>query len=78
MMGADLKELADRPGHVAPLLMTAADVAKALRISVRSVWRLSSGNVLPPPIAVGRSRRWEREAIEKFVAAQAKGYDDDK
>jgi predicted DNA-binding transcriptional regulator AlpA len=51
-----------RPSDEA-LLLTAEDVAKTARISVRSVWRLASIGKLPLPMRLGRSARWKRADI---------------
>ena len=48
--------------------MTVRDVADALGVSERSVWRWSAGSVLPPPVRVGRSVRWSRKTIEQWLA----------
>ena len=58
------------------LLWDVKGVARALGLGVRTVWRLSSSGELPPPISVGRCKRWERRAIEAYVArrvAETKG-----
>ena len=52
------------------LLWDVRSVARALGLGVRTVWRLSSSGELPTPISVGRCRRWERRAIEAYVAAK--------
>lgn len=54
-----------------PLLLTVDEVAHLLGISVRSVWRLTSGGELPGPITLGRSKRWARRTIEDYVAGKA-------
>ena len=59
------------PRHSADevLLWNVKEVALALGLGVRTVWRLSSSEQLPTPISVGRCKRWERRAIEAYVAA---------
>ena len=52
------------------LLWDVKAVARALGLGVRTVWRLSSSRELPTPISVGRCKRWERRAIEAYVAAK--------
>ena len=66
------------PQHSADevLLWNVKEVALALGLGVRTVWRLSSSEQLPTPISVGRCKRWERRAIEAYVArrvAETKG-----
>ena len=53
-----------------PLALTVEQVARLLGISVRSVWRFSSAGELPPPISIGRSKRWDARAIEHFVESK--------
>lgn len=50
-------------------LLTAADVAGMLSVSVRSVWRLRDGCPdFPRPIRLsGNLIRWRRVDIERFV-----------
>ncbi len=55
-----------------PDLLTAREVAQILRISERSVWRLSSEKKLPSPLHVGGAARWTKTDIESWfqVATQ--------
>ena len=57
----------------AALLWDVKSVALALGLGVRTVWRFSSSSELPTPISVGRGKRWERRAIEAYVAAKVAG-----
>jgi predicted DNA-binding transcriptional regulator AlpA len=52
------------------LLLTVEDVARLLKISIRSVWRLHSAGALPDPMPweLG-SVRWRRTDIETWVVA---------
>jgi predicted DNA-binding transcriptional regulator AlpA len=45
-------------------LMSAARVAEFLDISPRQVYFLAEAKILPPPIRLGGSRKWDRIAIE--------------
>lgn len=49
------------------MLLRAGEVAQLLGVSTRTVWRLVSAGRLPPPLAIGRSRRWEQADVERFV-----------
>jgi len=51
-----------------PILLTVRDVAFLLGLGERTVWRLCGDGKLPPPISIGRSRRWTRQTIEEYVA----------
>jgi len=57
------------------LLLDVREVAYALGIGVRTVWRLSSRGDLPTPISIGRARRWERRAIEAAIATKVREQD---
>ena len=48
------------------LLLTVAQVAQLLQVSSRTVWRLASTGELPH-ISIGRSKRWERRAVESYI-----------
>ena len=49
------------------LLLSVKEVAAALGIGERSVWRLSARGELPEPLSIGRLKRWRRSAIESWV-----------
>jgi excisionase family DNA binding protein len=48
-------------------LLRVSDVAKALAVSVRTVWRLSHSGALPEPLRVGRSARWRASDIQEAI-----------
>lgn len=48
-------------------LLKAADVAKMLSISQRTLWRLVSAGKFAHPIHVGGSTRWRRVDIEEWI-----------
>lgn len=50
-----------------PLLMTAAQVARLLQISLRTLWRLRSGRKLPLPVNLGSAVRWRRKEVLAWV-----------
>ena len=49
------------------ILLTAKEVAKLLRLSMRSFWRLKSEGVMPAPIKLGRSIRWATRTINDWI-----------
>ena len=54
-----------------PRLLTVADVARALAVSTRTVWRLVASGELPQPQKIGkRLRRWRASDIEAYVAGK--------
>ena len=58
--------------HTTPaagLLLTAADAARTLAISQRSLWaRTASGEI--PHVRIGRSVRYRARSLEEYVAAK--------
>ena len=50
-----------------PPLLTVAEVAKVLRISTRSVWRLVNTGKLIKPVRIGGSIRWRRTDLENWI-----------
>ena len=48
-------------------LLTAAEVAELLRISVRGVWRQVSTERFPKPVYVGRLARWPLRTIRNWM-----------
>jgi excisionase family DNA binding protein len=58
-----------RPSHhdAPELLWTVKQVAKALSLGERTVWKHSATGQIPRPIRIGRSVRWERRAIEAWL-----------
>ncbi|HUT34626.1 MAG TPA: helix-turn-helix domain-containing protein [Planctomycetota bacterium] len=63
---------AEKGGGEPSLLLTVRQVAAALGVGARSVWRMASAGELPGQIKVGGATRWQRAAIEDFVAERAK------
>lgn len=52
-----------------PLLIKAAEVARILNVSERTLWRLKSAKKIPEPVRLGGIVRWKRTEIESFVAS---------
>lgn len=50
-----------------PLLITAQDAARLLKVSTRSVWRMRSAGDIPSPIRVGAAVRWRMDEIKKWI-----------
>ena len=58
------------------LVLTAAEAAQLLGISVRHFWSLlASGRIGPQPLAFGRTRRWRRAELVEWIAAGAPSRD---
>jgi predicted DNA-binding transcriptional regulator AlpA len=54
------------------MLLSVADLARELRISVKTIARMDQAGKLPRPIRVGsRAKRWARATIVEWIAAGA-------
>jgi len=51
-------------------LWTVKEVAAALKLGQRTIWRMVSTGALPKPIRLGRSVRWRRATIERWLEEQ--------
>lgn len=51
-----------------PRMIAAAELAKLLNISTRTLWRLRSAGKLPPPVRLGGAIRWLLTDIEGWLA----------
>ncbi len=51
------------------LMLNVNDVATMLRCSARHVWRMADAGKMPRPHKIGALCRWERAAIQQWVAA---------
>ena len=54
-----------------PWLLDANDLAKLLRLSLRSIRKLDRAGKLPKPLRVGRAVRWKFDEIRAWVSAGA-------
>lgn len=52
-----------------PALITVGELAKILKVSTRTVWRLVSAGKLMPPIRVGGARRWKFDQVRRWIDA---------
>ena len=50
-------------------LLTAGDLAKRLKVSLRQVRKLHSEALVPAPVMVGRSVRWRLSEIGEWIQA---------
>jgi excisionase family DNA binding protein len=51
-----------------PLLITAAELARLLQVSTRTLWRLRSAGELPEAVRLGGAVRWRLDEIKKWIA----------
>jgi len=63
--------MASEPTPLDPELITldVRQVAKHLRVSVRTVETLLKAGQIPPPLRVGSQRRWHRASLLKWIMA---------
>ena len=52
-----------------PVLLPASRVAKMLQVSTRTLWRLLAAGKLINPVKLGRSVRWRKDELMKWIAA---------
>ena len=57
------------------LAIPADAVARLLCISVRHLWGLNASGRVPRPVRLGRSVRWDRAELERWLAAGAPSRD---
>jgi excisionase family DNA binding protein len=50
-----------------PTLLTVEDLAKLLRVSVRTVWRLRRNACLPHPVKIGGGVRWRMSDVRAWI-----------
>ena len=55
-------------GSQEPLLVSAAEVARLLQVSTRTLWRQLSAGQIPQPVRFGGTVRWRIEEIRKWIA----------
>jgi predicted DNA-binding transcriptional regulator AlpA len=53
---------------VTPALITAAELAEMLNVSLRTLWRWRSGRKVPEPVQLGGVVRWRLDEIRKWIA----------
>ena len=56
-------------------LLNVKDVAAALSVSERQVWKLLSSGRIPMPVRLGRSVRWRRDELLQWVDADCPARD---
>ena len=49
-------------------MLTVGDVAKLLRCSIRSVYRMADEERMPRPVKLGALVRWPRAVVEDWIA----------
>ena len=52
-----------------PKLLTVNDVAKLLKLSTRSVWRLVKAKTIVKPIRIGGAIRWRPSDVATWIAS---------
>jgi len=52
-----------------PLLLTVRELAAALAIGVRTLWRYDAAGKIPQGVSFGHVKRWRRREIEAWLEA---------
>jgi prophage regulatory protein len=55
--------------QAAPVLLDVGAVARLLRISTRTVYRLSDRGAMPAPVRLGAAVRWRRADLDRWLEA---------
>jgi len=50
------------------VLLTPEDLAKMLKVSERTLWRLLSARKIPAPVRIGGSTRWRLAEVQEWIA----------
>ncbi len=50
------------------ILLTSEDLAKLLKVSERTLWRLLSARKIPEPVRIGCSTRWRLVEVQDWIA----------
>jgi len=56
------------PLSLETLMLTVGQVARMLNCSTRTVYRMADKGSIPPPVRFGSLVRWNRKAIDAWVA----------
>jgi len=56
---------------LAPIALSAEQVAELLGVSRAHIWRMLQRGQLPAPARLGRLSRWDRRTVEAWLAAGA-------
>jgi predicted DNA-binding transcriptional regulator AlpA len=51
-----------------PLLIPAAELAKLLNVSTRTLWRQLSASQIPEPVRFGGTVRWRLDEVRNWIA----------
>jgi predicted DNA-binding transcriptional regulator AlpA len=51
------------------MLLTAADLARELRLNIKTIRRMDMGGRLPEPVRLSRTVRWRAAEVRAWVAA---------
>jgi predicted DNA-binding transcriptional regulator AlpA len=55
-------------GSETPALITAAEFAQMLKLSVRTLWRRRSAGQVPQPVRIGGAVRWRLDDVRQWIA----------
>jgi excisionase family DNA binding protein len=50
-----------------PILISAEELARLMRVSERTLWRLLSAGKVPRPVRIGRSTRWRYAEVREWI-----------
>jgi predicted DNA-binding transcriptional regulator AlpA len=50
--------------------MRVADVADYTKVAIRTIWSHAAKGTFPPPISIGRAKRWLRTDVDAWIVEQ--------
>ncbi len=65
----------DSAACVSAVMLSVGDVAKMLRCSPRTVYRLSDSGRMPRPVKLGALVRWSRAALDQWITEGCPQYE---
>lgn len=57
-----------------PELLTVEELAKILKVSPRTVWRMESAGNVPKPIRIGKTVRWLAADVKTFLSSRGQSF----
>lgn len=61
--------MAKQINDVKKILLPVGEVAAMLSLSERTIWRMRTDGEMPAPITVGKSIRWRKSDIDRWLRA---------
>ena len=66
-MSQTVDETPQSPSSHCPQLLTVDEIARLLKVSNRTIWRMRSSGQLPEPVRIGGGVRWRQSEIKNWI-----------